>query len=120
MSIWKRVVMLLLMVGATGCISTQGSFEPNVQFVYPNSNVKVLGPTSAEMTKWSVLFFVRWFDKDEVLSVYREALKKQQGANVLVDFDQDTRMGYFLLVNFTTFRIRGQAAVMEVGQQELH
>ncbi len=102
-----------------GCAVTAGSFEPNTQFVYPNSNVKELGYTEATYGKWGVLTFARPLTMQEALKVYHEAIQKVEGANLLVNFDQDTTTYIYVLLNYTEFTIRGQAARMEVGKQDL-
>ncbi len=113
---------LMLVAGCifSGCISTNGALQPNTQFVYPNSNVKELGPVSASRTKMGPLFFVPSFTADEIRSAYDEALSGQSGANVIVNFDEDTTVTNFVLFNTVKYTIRGQSAAMEVGKQILH
>ena len=53
-----------------GCSTTSGTFEPRTQFVYPNSNVKALGPTEASAKKVGFLGFISAFDRDEIQAVY--------------------------------------------------
>lgn len=114
------VASLAVLLLQTACISTNGGFQPNNQFVYPNSNVEVLGQVEAAKTKIGILAFVPKFSIEEILSVYHQALKGAGGANVIVNFDENVRVGNFLLFNTITYSIKGQGAKMEVGRQALH
>ncbi len=104
----------------SGCISTNGAFQPNTQFVYPNSNVSVLGPVSASKTKMGPLMFVPTFSAQEVREAYDEALQSRSGANVIVNFDEDTIVSNYVFFNTITYSVRGQGAAMEVGDQDLY
>ena len=103
-----------------GCISTNGAFQPNTQFVYPNSNVTILGPVSASKTKSGPLMFVPVFSAEEVRQTYDEALQGRSGANVIVNFDEDTIVSNYVFFNTITYSVSGQGAMMEVGQQDLY
>lgn len=103
-----------------GCSTTSGTFEPRTQFVYPNSNVKALGPTEASAKKVGFLGFISAFDRDEIQAVYDEAISKVEGADILLDFQQDTTVTSYPFVTVITYRIRGTAANMEVGIQDLY
>ncbi len=52
----------------------------------------------------------------------QEALKKVDGANILINYTQDTIYTTIpvLPVSFVTYRVSGTAARMNVGMQELH
>jgi hypothetical protein len=117
------VQSILAVAGSTvlaACTTTSGGFRPNTQFVYPNSNVKILGPTSAELSKWGVLFFVPSFSPNEIYGVYDQALKKHAGADILVNFDEGvTTTSYLGFVTTLKYVISGDAAQMEVGKQQL-
>ena len=116
-----RGVCLVFALGiVTGCSMKFGSLEPNTQFVYPNSNVHVLGPVSASMTKLGILGIGGFFSGDEIRSVYREALAQRAGANVIVNFNQDTVSTMWMIVTVNTYTISGDAASMEVGKQRLY
>ena len=115
-----RLVMAgLLGIASSGCISTNGALQPNTQFVYPNSNVTVLGHVESSRKKFGPLFFVPSFTSREVLGTYREALQAEDGANVIVNFDESTIVSNFILFNTIEYRISGQGAKMEVGRQIL-
>ena len=116
-----RGICLVFAMGiATGCSMKFGGLEPNTQFVYPNSNVKVLGPVSASMTKIGILMLGGFFSGDDIRSVYREALAQREGANVIVNFNQDTVSTVWGLVTVNTYSISGDAASMEVGKKRLY
>lgn len=101
------------------CTTNFGAQQPNTQFVYPNSNVKVLGPISASITKEAPLGFGVLPTADEVRRVYQEALAQREGANVIVNFSEDTKFTTYFLWATTTYTISGDGARMEVGKQRL-
>ena len=112
---------LMACVGlAIGCTAKFGAQQLNTQFVYPNSNVKILGPVTASITKQGIMGWGTIPTADEVRSVYDEALAERQGANVLVNFSEETAittyMGFWAT---STYTIEGDAAHMEVGKQRL-
>ena len=104
---------------AVGCTTSMGAQQPNTQFVYPNSNVKILGPTSASVTKQGFVGTNVIPTGDDVRQAYDEALSKRQGANVLVNFSENTDFTTYFIWSTATYTIEGQAAQMEVGQQRL-
>ena len=112
---------LMLVAGCvlSGCMSTNGALQPNTQFVYPNSKVREVGPVSSTRMKTGVLFFVPSFTAAEIRSAYDEALSSERGANVLVNFDEETKVTNYVLFNTVEYTIRGQSASMEVGKQRL-
>ena len=110
---------LLAMCFSVACTTSFGAQQPNTQFVYPNSNVKILGPAQASITKQGLLGFNVLPTGDEVRAVYDQALSQQDGANVLVNFSEDTDFTTFLFWATSTYTIKGDAAKMEVGKQYL-
>ncbi len=112
---------LMASVGlAIGCTAKFGAQQPNTQFVYPNSNVKVLGPVSASLTKQGIMGWGTIPTADEVRSVYDQALAERAGANVLVNFSEETTITTYMGIWATsTYTIEGDAAHMEVGKQRL-
>ena len=54
---------------------------------------------------------------------YNNALSKQAGANLLVNFTEDTSIimicAVFLPIYIVIYELKGDAAKMEVGEQEL-
>jgi hypothetical protein len=114
------LVLASAIVLATGCTYRAGHFNPNTQFAYPNSNIKTLGPVKAEVKKttWIVRPELKL---DDIKGCYNEALAQASGANILVNYSEDT---YFTAVPFLSiftvrYVIQGEAAAMTIGQQEL-
>ncbi len=109
-------------LGGLSCSSTGGAFVPHSQFVYPNSNVKVLGQAKAEISKTGV-FMPPNLTIEDLRKVYQQALSQVSGANVLVNYKEDTHFSYIPLPIFPIYTIRytieGDAARMEAGKQEL-
>jgi hypothetical protein len=103
-----------------GCTSQYGHFVPNSQFAYANSNVRTLGPVKAEITK-SAWFSAPELTIDDIRGVYNKALTQAEGANIMINYKEDTYYTIMPLIPFSsvTYRIEGEAAKMEVGKQEL-
>jgi len=121
---WKAVGFLLALAGMcwmmAGCAYTLGHYVPNSQFAYPNSNVKTLGPVSAKVSK-TVWFGNPEFTVEDIKRVYNEALAQQQGANILINYKEDTTVITYGPIPATTveYYIEGEAAKMDVGKQTL-
>jgi hypothetical protein len=101
----------------TACSTVKsGRFVSNSQFAYPNSNIKMLGPTRAEITNKSIILAPK-FDISDLKQAYNKALAGQAGANILVNFSEDTTFHAVFGINTLTYELKGEAARMEVGQQ---
>ena len=117
------VLSLLVVWSFAGCsFVTDGRFVTHSQFVYPNSNVKVLGPVVAR--KFKVTPFVPLpINMKDMARTYNSALSKQAGANLLVNYTEDTSIVMILAVlvpvYVVIYELKGDAAKMEVGEQEL-
>lgn len=118
-----RAAAVLACLGlAVGCV-TYGRYVPHSQFVFPNSNVEPLGPTQASMVKWSILIPPR-FKLEELRDTYNEALAKYEGANILINYKEDTQimtipLYYWICIYRAKYKLEGEAARMEVGRQVL-
>lgn len=113
---------LLILPMLVGCSTTYGHLVPASQFAYPNSNITPLGPTRAEVKKttWMVPPNLKLAD---VKKCYNDALSKVEGANILINYKEDTKFTTFPLGLFTFYTVRytldGEAARQTIGQQEL-
>ena len=101
-----------------GCSMRLGQFMPRSQFVYPNSNVTAIGPVQHEKTKTMVFVRPSW-SLAENRKVYQEAVAKVPGANVLIDYKEDTTLTDILFIHTITYSLEGTAAKMEVGKQDI-
>jgi hypothetical protein len=121
---WVSLFVLVLTIGIAGCgMQTEmGTLTTHSNFVYPNSNVRVLGPAYAEVTKTSrqgmpILEYA------DLKKAYNQALASQPGANLLINYSQDTRITInsipFFSKSTVTYELRGDAAKMVVGEQTL-
>ncbi len=115
--------LLCLVLGAlvaAGCSSTYGRFVPHSEFAYPNSNVAALGPVSAEVSK-TVWFGSPELGIEDVKGCYQEALGKAEGANILINYHEDTTFVTYppFPVSTLIYRLSGEAARMTVGRQYL-
>lgn len=109
----------IILSGCTmGCMYEIG---PETQFVYPNSNVKSLGPVSVKKRGNISLGGPSLRTGEDDRSLYNLALSKVAGANVIIDYYRVTELKYFYPLPFfwTESRFEGTAAKAEVGRQEL-
>jgi hypothetical protein len=120
MTILRNIICSVCLTGAlalvTGCTSTTGGIVPKSAFVYPNSNVTPLGPVTAEKSK-TRFFVTPRLNYDWVEDVYNQALGKAPGANIIVDYREDTTVTSILLFNTVTYSLNGTAAKMDVGKK---
>jgi len=124
MKISNRIFTLALVstiagLAGAGCSSVKyGGIRPNSQFVYPNSNVTPLGPT--QVTKSRTWFFLRpSLSFEQVRGTYNQALAQVPGANLLIDYKEDTTVSSYFFFNTVSYTLDGTAAKMEVGKKEL-
>ena len=110
---------LLLATGLSGCTSTAGMIVPNAHYVYPNSNVELLGAVSATKSKTG-FFSPPGIKMDELEALYREALAQKDG-DVLVNATFETKVTVYPIIPIAKakFMISGTAAKMTVGKQRL-
>lgn len=112
--------MLMLLLGNLGCTYQFGHFNPNTQFAYPNSNIETLGPVRAEVkkTKWIATPELTLTD---IKACYHEALSQASGANILINYSEDTYYTTIPIIDINTVKyvLEGEAARMTIGQQEL-
>ena len=116
---FKFAIALSTALIMQGCTMSTGGLQPNTQFVYPNSNVRILGPVKADISKVTFLGIGGFFDAKDIRDTYQKALSQQNGANVLVNFKEDTDFTSFVIFVKSTYHIAGDAASMEVGNQIL-
>lgn len=102
----------------SGCSTTFGEKQIKSHFVFPNSNVENLGPTSAEKSKTG-FFSIPMFKLEDVKGVRDDAISKVNGANILVDYKEDTTVTSYPFFVTVTYRLEGTAAKMTVGKKEL-
>jgi len=117
----SRALTVVALIGASmagGCAVKMGHFVPNSHFAYPNSNITNLGPVSAEVKK-SAFLIPPTLTLDDVRGAYRSALQKAQGANILINFKEDTTFTMYPYFYVISYQIEGTAAHMEVGKQTL-
>ena len=112
----------LLSVVLSGC--TMGrvyEIGPETQFIYPNSNVKALGPVSVKRTGNFSFLQPSLRTGKEDLKLYNMAVSTVADANVVIDYYLVTDLKYLYPIPFfwTESRIEGTAAKATVGQQEL-
>ena len=111
-------LLLLTVLGAVGCSTTIGDFHAKSRYVYPNSNVTVLGPVKGEVSRTWFLITPR-LTVAHMEKAYNDALSQTPGANLIVTMKEDTTFTTFLFINSITYKIEGEAARMDVGSQQL-
>jgi hypothetical protein len=118
-------ILLIAVLALAGCTIGQGvRFTPATHFVHPNSNVKILGPVTAEITGGVSILVpppVRTSADDEKL--YNAALSQQPGADVIVDSVVTSKVKMiplpYISIFYVTHKIEGYGAKKIVGKQEL-
>jgi hypothetical protein len=110
--------VIALALAVASCSSSAGVIVPSAHYVYPNSNVELLGAVSATKSKTG-FFATPGITMDELEALYRSALAQKSG-DVLVNgvFETKTTMYPFFLTK-AKFSISGTAAKMSVGRQKL-
>ena len=107
-----------LLALSSGCTTQYGALVPKSVFIYPNSNVTPLGPVKAEKTKiWP--FIVPSLTFKDLDGTYDKALAQAPGANLLINYNEDTSLTTILFIHILNYKIDGQAAKMEIGQKPL-
>ena len=118
LAVSATAALLTIMLAVTGCTITTGRMSPKAQYVYPNSNVTIVGPVKAEASKTGILI-PPTLTIDDMKKVYKDALAQASGANVIVNMKEDTSFTSIWIFYTVTYKIEGEAARMEVGRQEL-
>lgn len=111
------VIIALICSLTTGCLSKVGGVHPNSHFAYPNSNIEALGPVEASASRFSLIMGTV-VDKKFVQEVYNKALQKS-GGDLIINYKFDTEVLMVFPVFITTLKLKGTAAKMTVGVQQL-
>lgn len=97
-----------------------GRYVPSSRLTYPDSKVTVLGRVRAEVssTEW---FISPSLGPVDLKRAYNEALRQAKGANILINFKENTTYTTWgiIPVATVTYVIDGQAARMEIPKQKL-
>lgn len=113
----KGRIALLAVVGlmASGCATTYyvGS-DPETYFTYPNSNVIPLEETQGEASNGSMVMTAEGQKR-----AIENALSKVPGADTLINAQWFVKQSTVLFFTSSTSIVRGTAAEVEVGEQEL-
>ncbi|MFA5865993.1 MAG: hypothetical protein WC975_15070 [Phycisphaerae bacterium] len=126
-SLVQLLMVLLIACIVSGCAQTIGTFYrlgPQSHFVYPNSNIKDLGPVKVKMRGADKSDrFPSFMTSEMDVSLYNEALKQVDGANIILDYVRKTTIkmepSLFGQKFQTEEELEGTAARMELGKQEL-
>jgi len=119
----KKTTLVLFPVSALafgGCTTKFGYQTNQSRFVYPNSNVVKLGPTSASIKKVGFLF-PPTIKIQDVKKVNEQALAKVPTANVLLDYAADSTFTAYPVIPIyvVTYSEEGTAARQTIGMQKL-
>jgi hypothetical protein len=126
----SQVFIVLLIVTLAACtVTPAGNARLNSShFVYPNSNVAPLSPVTASTSKLcGILGIFNWdgYTPETTEEVYVQALKKSGGDLLINTSESRSTAGYLYtvifppLISVCTTEVRGTAAKMQVGMQEL-
>lgn len=114
--------VLFFALACTACSYGNGYRINSTHFAYPNSNVVPLGEVEGSSTRLCGLLFINWGSAggDDVDSAIEDAMHAEAGADLLINADVETGQFYFPYLFSTCYAsVRGTAARMEVGRQEL-
>ena len=119
------VAAIALVSTSVACTAGVGArIQPSSHFIYPNSNVKELGPVKVSMFGGWSLFMpspIRTSDIDHKL--YNKALAQHEGADMIIDYVVTSEMKfiplYMVMIYYTTHELEGMAASAEIGRQHL-
>lgn len=127
-NVWNPGVLIVSVMACalSGCTAGRMyEIGPETHFVYPNSNVRMLGPVSYTY-KSPVSFGIpkTLMTGKEDLEFYNAALAQIPGSNLIADYVRVTEFKYFMIYPpiifyWTQFTLQGTAAKMTVGDQEL-
>jgi len=114
------IVLAAMAMASAGCTTRFGGTSAADRYAYPNSNIKPLGTVSAEFVKTGMMPTLK---ASEIKATQQKALAQAHGANILINIREDVSMTIFpLLVPYgkIVYRVTGEAATMEVGEQVLN
>ncbi len=112
------IFLFVIAVASAGCTMNVGGYGPNSHFAYPNSNVTPLGHVKATTSKISFIISPS-FDDAEIIKLTQDALAQQSGADLLLNYNLDTKITSFVIITKMDITIEGTAAKMNVGTQRL-
>jgi predicted small secreted protein len=115
------VLFVLISVLLTAC-TTPFSAGRSTQshFTYPNSNVTPLANAEGSSTTITDILFIPLFPN--LGNMIEEAIQKavkSRGGDLLIDYQTVGYTTSYLLFSTMTIGVRGTAAKMEIGKQEL-
>ena len=108
--------------GLGGCAVAQYTeIGPQSHFIFPNSNVKALGPVKVKVPGRSTWGMPPVPDSGDHLRAYNAALQQVEGANLIIDYVKIIKLYGIpiLYVYWSEIELEGTAAKMEVGKQVL-
>ncbi len=116
------LVLLIAGLFTAGCVTKAGDRLTSTNFAYPNSNVTPLGKVEASTPSKFSVFVPRTMSRQNVIDLRDAALSQAPGADLLINVRTDTSVTMFpypIPMYWTKSTIKGTAAKMEVGEQEL-
>ncbi|MBS2017708.1 MAG: hypothetical protein JST00_32820 [Deltaproteobacteria bacterium] len=105
----------------SGCTLGSSSQSPQSHFAYPNSNVIPMGEARGSHSRLCGLLIFNWGapDGDDQEAATKEALERAN-ADILINVRTDSAQQIIpMLINICKVSVRGTAAKMEVGRQQL-
>lgn len=113
-------VAVLVALSSVGCTLGSASQSPQSHFTFPNSNVIPLKEARGSSSKLCGLLGITPGapDAEDQEAATREALDRS-GGDLLINVRTDTRIFNAFLFAICTTKVRGTAAKMEVGRQQL-
>jgi hypothetical protein len=115
----KKLLICFSVLFLSACVTKSYSLHPQSHFDYPNSNIKPIASTSGTVSE---ITFSRPSISGELERLaIADALKKQAGADILINYigEQKTMQFLILPIYSITYTVHGTASAMEVGKQYL-
>lgn len=116
----KKLLIYCVSLFLCACTHKVYSLHPQSHFDYPNSNVRPIASTSGTASEMA-LGLTPGLSGELKRMAIDSALKKQAGADILVNYIAEAKITSFLIlpISAITYTVHGTASKMEVGKQYL-
>jgi hypothetical protein len=114
-----NLIAVIIITALTSCSIKMGATIPSSNYIFPNSNVTPLGQTYARFKKTS-FFIPPGMNGGRVVKDLAESAKqKYPDADILIDYTVDTKFTSIMMFHTINIELRGTAAKMEIGKQDI-
>ncbi len=116
-----KKLLIINMLFLSACSQKFYTLNPQSHFDYPNSNIQPISSVTGTVSEMYLGMGTSMSGELERLAI-EDALRKQVGADILVNYIGETKYTNLLILPLTsvTYTVYGTAAKMEIGKQYLH